>query len=311
LPKLTNVRSFVIKTDPPHKGGLLWYFVKLETDNGFEGWGETAILSVLYGLEGGFEAMVKDIFDTHLKGEDVLDREYIYQKLYASLTHQHPDYVILGIISAFDTALWDISGKHLKTPVYNLLGGKCRDRIRTYTYIYDQKETTSLVKATKSWTRDPEHLAEMALDLVSQGFTGLKFDPLVQSKPKGIKPWDLPQNELDHAEKAVGAIREAIGTRADILIGTHGETAPAAAIRLASRLEQYDPLWLEEPCPPENYKEMGRIARSTTIPISTGEHLVTPFEFQLLFNEGACAVAQPDLGSIGGITATKKIATLA
>ena len=116
---------------------------------------------------------------------------------------------------------------------------------------------------------------------------------------------------MGHAERAVGAIRAAIGERADILIGTHGQTTPAAAIRLAARLEQFGPLWLEEPCPPENYSEMGMVARSTRIPIASGERLVTVHEFQQLFAEKACAVAQPDLGSAGGITATKKIATLA
>ncbi|MCH8256950.1 MAG: mandelate racemase/muconate lactonizing enzyme family protein [Proteobacteria bacterium] len=102
-----------------------------------------------------------------------------------------------------------------------------------------------------------------------------------------------------------------MGNRADILIGTHGQITPSAARRLAARIEKYDPLWLEEPCPPENYKEMGRIAQSTRIPIATGERLVTLHEFQSLFDQGACAFAQPDLGSCGGITACKKIATLA
>jgi len=311
MPKLKSVRSFVIKTDPPHKGGRLWYFVKLETDDGLEGWGETAILSVLTGLESGYEELVQNIFDTYLKGQDALDREYLYYKLYAGLTHLHPDYVMLGIISAFDTALWDICGKHFKTPVYNLLGGKMRDRIRSYTYIYDRHETKSLLGTARAWTQDPDRVAEMAVELVEEGFTGLKFDPILQFKDKTYRPWDLSQSELCHAERAVGAVREAVGERADIMIGTHGQITPAAAIRLAARLEKFDPLWLEEPCPPENYAEMGRVARATTIPISTGERLVTPYEFQLLFAEGACAVAQPDLGSAGGITATKKIATLA
>lgn len=313
MPKLTDVRTFVIRTQPPHKGGATWFFVKLETDDGLEGWGETAILGTLYGLENGFEAMIRDIFDTHLKGEDALNREYLYNKLYNRLTAQHPDYVQLGLISAFDTALWDICGKHFKTPVYNLLGGKFRDRVRTYTYIYDTEGQTTLAATAKAWTQDGERLGELAVQLVDQGFTGLKFDPLLQSKERLRiqKPWDLPQKELGNATRVVAAVREAIGERADILIGTHGQITPAAAIRLAKRLEPYDPLWLEEPCPPENYKEMGRIARATSIPISTGERLVTPFEFQLLFAEGACAVAQPDLGSAGGITAVKKIAALA
>ncbi len=269
MPKLKNVRSFVIETDPPHKGGRFWYFVKLETDDGHEGWGETAILSVLSGLESGYEELVRNIFDTYLKGEDALNREYLYYKLYAGLTHLHPDYVMLGIISAFDIALWDICGKHYQTPVYNLLGGKMRDRIRSYTYIYDRHATESLLATARAWVSEPERVAEMAAELVDDGFTGLKFDPLPQFKKKAYRPWDLSQAELGHAERAVAAIREAVGERADILIGTHGQTTPAAAIRLAARLEKYDPLWLEEPCPPEHYKEMGKVAKATSIPIAT------------------------------------------
>lgn len=313
MPKLVNARPFVIKTEPPHKGGQYWYFVKLETDDGLEGWGETAILGTLNGLSASYLQIVKDIFDAYLKGEDALDREYIYSKLYFGLTFQHPDYVIMGIMSAFDTALWDIAGKHLKTPVYNLLGGKIRDRIRSYTYIYDPESHLSLKETNRMWTQEPERLGDMAAKLVDQGFTGLKFDPLVEVKTEHrmFRPWELSQAELGHAERAVGAVREAVGERADILIGTHGQITPSAAIRLAARIEKYDPLWLEEPCPPENYSEMGKIARATRIPIATGERLVTVHEFQQIFAEKACAFAQPDLGSAGGITAVKKIASIA
>ncbi len=314
MPKLSAVHSFVIETEPPHKGGRFWYFVKLETDDGLEGWGETAVLGCFTGLENGYEALVQDIFDTHLKGEEALDRERLYQKLYQKLTHLHPDYSTFGIISAFDTALWDICGKHYNTPVYNLLGGKFRDRIRTYTYVYDDADPDNSLRATAiAWTADPERLAELAASYVDKGFTGLKFDPLIQSKERlNIQmPWDLSQRELGMAERTVGAVRDAVGEKADILIGTHGQMTPAAAIRLARRIEPFDPLWLEEPCPPENCEEMARVARATTIPVSTGERLVTPHEFQRLFAAGACAIAQPDLGSAGGITAVKKIAAIA
>jgi len=313
MPKLVNARAFVIETPPPNKGGRFWYFVKLETQNGLEGWGETAILGTLNGLSSTYVEMVKNVFDTYLKGEDALDREYLFSKLYFGLTFQHPDYVIMGIISAFDTALWDITGKHLKTPVYNLLGGKIRDRIRSYTYIYDLAGNQSLKETNRMWTQEPERLGEMAAKLVDQGFTGLKFDPLIEVKTEQriFRPWELSQEELSHAERAVGAVRDAVGEKADILIGTHGQITPSAAIRLAARVEKYDPLWLEEPCPPENYSEMGKIARSTSIPIATGERLVTVHEFQQIFSEKACAFAQPDLGSAGGITAVKKIAALA
>jgi galactonate dehydratase len=310
--KLTDVKAYVVKTDPPNWGGLLWFFIKLETDAGIVGWGETAVLSCFFDLEKSYEKLVEEIFKGYLKGKNPIDREPIYHNLYSGLTGQHPDYAALGLISAFDIALWDICGKYYNTPVYNLLGGKYRDKVRTYTYIYDL-EKGSLVEATKDWTTDPVRLGELAAKLTDQGFTGVKFDPLPQARFKRlpVPPWELTPAEYDHAERAIGAIREAVGNRADICIGTHGQITPAAALRLAKRVEKYDPLWLEEPCPPENYKEMGRIAGRTSIPIATGERLVTIYDFQNLFAEGACAVAQPDLGSCGGITACKKIAALA
>ena len=237
MSKLKNVRTFVIETAPPRKGGNVWFFLKLETDDGLEGWGETAILSSLYGLEQGYEAIVQDIFDTHLKGQEAMNRSYLFEKLYDRLTQEHPDYVMLGIISAFDIALWDIAGKALGQPVYNLLGGKFRDRIRTYTYIYDLDDTDSLAKTGHAWTQDPERMGELAKHYVDEGFTGLKFDPVPQIKRRVPKPFELRQHELGNAERVVAAVREAIGEKADILIGTHGQMAPADAIRLAKRLE--------------------------------------------------------------------------
>ena len=135
--KLTKVKPYVVKTDPPNLGGLLWFFLKLETDEGIEGWGETAVLFSLMGLEESYEKMVEEIFITYLNGKNPIDREPLFHQLYSSLTAQHPDYVTLGLISAFDIALWDICGKYYNTAVYNLLGGKYRDKVRTYTYIYD------------------------------------------------------------------------------------------------------------------------------------------------------------------------------
>ena len=134
-----------------------------------------------------------------------------------------------------------------------------------------------------------------------------------QSAPRRLPtpPWEVSLAEYEAAVNAVAAVRAAVGTRADILIGTHGQITPSAARRFAAQVEQYDPLWLEEPCPPENYKQMGEIARRTSIPIATGERLVGIHEFQNLFEHGGCAFAQPDLGSCGGITACKKIAAMA
>jgi galactonate dehydratase len=310
--KLTHVKPYVVKTEPPNWGGLLWFFLKLETDQGISGWGETAVLWSLYGLEDGYQKMVENIFTTYLQGQDPVNRETLYHLLYSNLTAQHPDYLTMGLISAFDIALWDICGKIYNTPVYNLLGGKMRDKVRTYTYLFDLDKKT-LMEATQAWFNDPDKLAEIAAGMVGEGFTGVKFDPLVQAgfRRLPVAPWEITLAEYDHAEKAVRKIREAVGSKADICIGTHGQITPATSRRLAKRIEPYDPLWLEEPCPPENFKEMARVAASTTIPIATGERLVTIHDFQKLFESGACAVAQPDLGSCGGITACKKIASMA
>lgn len=311
--KLTAAKPFAVKTAPPNLGGLIWLFVKLETDEGISGWGETAVLFTLYGLEPGYEKMVQNIFNTYLKGKNPIDREPLNKLLYSSVTAQHPDYVMMGIVSAFDIAMWDICGKFFNTPVYNLLGGKCRDRVRTYTYLYNLDSKGTLLDATSDWTQNPDRLAELAAQRVEEGFTAVKFDPIRQALPGTLPPapWELTMAEYDFAEEAIRRIREAVGSRADICIGTHGQMTPAVSRRLAKRVEKYDPLWLEEPCPPENFKEMAQIARSTSIPIATGERLVTIHDFQKLFEEGACAIAQPDVGSCGGITACKQIATLA
>lgn len=311
--KLTQVTPYVVKTAPPNLGGFIWFFLKLDTDEGISGWGETAVLFSLYGLEPGFEKMVKSIFTIYLKGKNPLDREPLNKLLYNALTAQHPDYITVGLISAFDIALWDICGKYFNTPVYNLLGGKCRDKIRTYTYLFDLDSNGSLLDATEDWTKSPEKLAATAAKRVEEGFTGIKLDPIRQALPGTfpLAPWEISLAEYDFAEQAIGSIRKAVGSKADILIGTHGQITPAVSRRLARRLEKFDPLWLEEPCPPENFKEMAKIAQSTSIPIATGERLVTIHDFQKLFEEGACAIAQPDLGSCGGITACKQIAALA
>jgi len=171
--RLTNIETYVIKTGEPNLGGLFWFFIKLETDEGIVGWGETAVLYTLLGVEDGFEQNLKDIFEHYLKDKDPLNRETIYHTLYAGLTDQHPDYITVGLISAIDIALWDITGKYYNTPVYNLLGGKFRDRIRTYTYIYERDVKTTIHEAIGAWTTDPERLGELASDLADEGFTGL------------------------------------------------------------------------------------------------------------------------------------------
>ncbi|MCP3939177.1 MAG: mandelate racemase/muconate lactonizing enzyme family protein [Actinomycetia bacterium] len=311
--KLKSATAYAIRTPPPNLGGYFWYFVRLETDTGLVGWGEAAVLFTMYKQERTFEAMVAGTFNRFLEGKDPRNREVLNRMMYAGLSAQRPDYFVGGIISAFDTALWDICGKYYEAPVADLLGGRFRERIRTYTYLYDVEADGDLSASTTNWSKNPEWVGEIAARIVGEGFTGVKLDPVRYKLPGRLpmEPFELSLEEYDLAEQIIASIRDAIGNRADILIGTHGQITPSVSRRLAARLEKYDPLWLEEPCPPENMEEMARIAASTSIPVATGERLVHTHEFQRLFAAGACAFAQPDMGSCGGITAAKQISSLA
>jgi len=308
--QLISARAYAIKTPPPNLGGVFWYFVRLETDSGLVGWGECAVLFSMYGLDRSFAQLVEDNFARYLAGQNPLNRDALTKRMYEGLTSQNPGYFTAGVISAFDLAMWDICGKHFEAPVCDLLGGRYRDRARSYTYIYsDLGDGGSMASSVGDWTHNPQAVAESARRFADEGFTGVKLDPMPYAGPKS--PREFALEDYDRAERTIEAIREAVGSRADILIGTHGQMTPSVSRRLARRLEKFDPLWLEEPCPPENVEEMARIAASTTIPIATGERLAFVHDFERLFVCGACHYAQPDLGSCGGISGARQIATLA
>ncbi len=330
--KLTKLESFIVKVPPPHYGGLYYFFVKLHTDEGIYGWGETATLSIYDPLQESYKVLLKELFETYLKGENPLDRERLNKVLYTRITSRHTEYSTLGLISAIDTALWDIAGKICNQPVYNLLGGAFRKKIRSYTYIYDIKDGARPITEIANLWANPKRVSETAAFLVDEGFTALKLDPvpmahfeppLTEQEQKGMdvmkllrkashrNPFNMTLEQYKTVEDVVGSIRDAVGTKADILIGTHGQITTASAIRLAKVVEPFQPLWFEEPVPPENTKEMAKVARSTTIPVATGERLTTVFDFLRVLEDGAAAFLQPDLGSCGGITECKKIASLA
>ena len=324
--KLTKLETFIVEVPPPSYGGEYWFFIKLSTDEGVYGWGETATLNVFYRMQKSYKILMEEIFETHLKGENPLDRERLSKVIYTAVTSRHTEYSTQGLMSAIDLALWDIAGKVCGQPVYNLLGGSFREKIRSYTYINNFKTGGS----QRSEWFNPEWVVENALYLVEEGFTGLKLDPvpMVYFEPpltnrgntdhmglryKGLyqNPFNMTLDQYKKVEEVVGALRSAVSTKADILIGTHGQITTASAIRLAKVLEPFDPLWFEEPVPPENTKEMAKVARSTTIPIATGERLTTVFDFTKLLEDGAAMFLQPDLGACGGITECKKIAAIA
>ena len=201
-------------------------------------------------------------------------------------------------------ACWDIIGKALDRPVYDLLGGQVHDRLRTYTYLYPRDDQDA-----GQFYNDPVASAEAALSYVKQGFTAVKFDPAGQYTVFDGRMPDLPA--LDRSAAFCAAIRDAVGDQADLLFGTHGQFTAAGAIRLAERLARYDPLWFEEPTPPDMPEEMAKVAARSPVPIATGERLCTKYEFARVLRCGAAAILQPNLGRAGGILEAKKIAAIA
>ena len=209
-------------------------------------------------------------------------------------------------------ALWDIIGKALNQAVYNLLGGQVHEKLRSYTYLYPGPEEIAAAAddlGAANIFGSPDRAPKRAVQYVEQGFTALKFDPVMPMS--AFDPRQLSLEALDNAELVVKNMREAVGNKCDLLIGTHGQMTTSSAIRFAKRLEQFDPLWFEEPVPPENVEEMARVARSTSIPVASGERLTTKYEFVRLLEKQAVTILQPALGRVGGILEAKKIAGMA
>jgi len=296
--KVVDVKTYAVANPPPYHGGRNWVFLRLTTDVGIVGLGEA------YGVPfnpRSIEQLIQDVGGSLVVGSDPFKIESLWRRLYSRMYAEHPDLTMMGVISAFEMACWDIVGKALNQPIYNLLGGGYHEKLRAYTYIYPKV-------AGERLPDDPELFAKRALEYVEQGFTALKFDPV---GPMALSPKQLSLETLRHVEAIVRSVREAVGEKCDILIGTHGQMTTSGAIRLAKRLEKYDPLWFEEPVPPENIDEMARVARSTSIPIATGERLSTKYEFAELLGKQAASILQMALGRVGGILEAKKIAGMA
>ena len=298
--KLTDIETFVVGNPPPHFGGRYFVFVKLTTDSGVSGIGEAYCVPFEPHLVA---KMIEDIFARYMAGQDPHDIETMWRRVYSSGFTQHPDLTLMGVLSALEMACWDIVGKEANQPVYKLLGGKVHERLRAYTYIYPRPGDQSDVY------HDPDLAAERAAEYLAQGFTALKFDPA--GPYTAFDGRQLSLEALDLCERFARQLREAVGTKADLLFGTHGQMTAAGAIRLAKRLEPYDPLWLEEPVPPDAPEEMAKVARATSIPVATGERLTTKYDFARLLNAGAAAILQMNLGRVGGLLEAKKIAGMA
>lgn len=298
--QLRDIEVFVVANPPPHFGGRYWIFVKLTTQCGIDGYGE--IYSVPFHPDV-VKKMIHDLFERKFLGQDPFSIEKLWRQTYSSGYTQRPDTSLVAILSGLEIACWDIVGKATERPIYELLGGKVHDRLRSYSYLYPEPEDQTDVYS------DPQLAAKRALEYVEQGFTAVKFDPV--GPYSAFDPRQLSLEALDHSENFVRAVREAVGNRCDLLFGTHGQMTPASAIRLARRLEPFDPLWFEEPVPPEMPEQMKLVAERTSIPVATGERLSTRYEFARVLNNNAAAILQMAIARVGGILEAKKIASMA
>jgi galactonate dehydratase len=274
-----------------HVAGTPWRnltFVQVHTDEGLVGVGEARMLNHTDALIGYLaEAEVN-----HIKGSDPFDIEDLVHRM------KYGDYgrageIVMSGIACVEMACWDIVGKALGQPVWRLLGGKVRNRIKAYANGWYTVERT------------PEAFHEAAKEVVEHGYQALKFDPFGSGTM-----------ELDHAEtmRSIGlveAVRDAVGDEAELLVEMHGRFSPATAIRLAGLLAPFQPSWLEEPCPPENLKALAKVSAHTDLPIATGERIHDRIEFRELFELQAVDIIQPDISHIGGIAETRKLAATA
>ncbi|HLH67001.1 MAG TPA: mandelate racemase/muconate lactonizing enzyme family protein [Solirubrobacteraceae bacterium] len=298
--RIASAATLTVGNPQPQFGGRYFVFLKLTTEDGIEGIGE------VYGAAFGprpVQAMLEEVCDRHVIGADPFAIEALWRDVYGRGYSARSDITLLSVLSAVEMAMWDIVGKALERPAYELLGGLVHERLRTYTYLYPEEGDPADVY------RDPDVAAERAAAYADLGFTAVKFDPA--DRYTTLDPRQPGPGELDRVREYVSRIREAVGGRCDLLIGTHGQFTPSGAIRFARVLEPFDPLWLEEPVPPDLPEQMAVVARSTSIPIAAGERLAGKFEFGRLLAAGAASILQMDLGRAGGLLEAKKIAGMA
>lgn len=271
-----------------------WVFVKVETDEGLVGWGEASLEWKTRGVVG----CVADLAAL-VVGQDPRRIEHLYQTM---VRHSFFRMGVVGMsaLSGIEQACWDIWGKSLGVPVYQLLGGAVRDSIRMYDHLGGGEMTALYLQD------QPERMAERARESVAAGYSAIKALVVPISEPLvGAAP-------IRHAAACLAAIREAVGDDIDIMVDLHGRTTPAMAIQYGLALAPYRLFFFEEPCPPENAGGMAQVARALPgVPIATGERLVTRFAFRELLELGACAVIQPDLCHCGGLWEARKIAAMA
>ncbi|MEA2280153.1 MAG: galactonate dehydratase [Solirubrobacteraceae bacterium] len=281
--KIVEVRSLVL--------GTAWRnltFVVVRTDDGLEGVGEVRMVNNTEALL----AFLRETARTQVIGADPFDIEALVRRVWRDNYQRAGDFA-MAVAAVLEMACWDIVGKATGQPVYRLLGGAVRDRIKAYANGWYKVERT------------PEGFHAAAGRVVEAGYRALKFDPF------GAGWYELERDEERLAVELVEAVRDAVGPDVEIFIEMHGRFTPAQAIEVARRLEPFRPGWIEEPVPPENIRALQKVSERVRVPVATGERIHTRHEFREVLELQAADVIQPDLTMCGGILETKKIAAWA
>ncbi len=284
--KITSVKPFLV-----HPGWRKnWLFVKVETDSGIHGWGE----AYTQADRDRTTAVHVEELERYLTGLDPFNIKRFTQTAWDDYGQRRGSMEMFSAVSGIEQALWDIVGKAVDEPVYRLLGGAYRDRIRVY---------------ANGWywgAASGDDYAKMAEQTLEKGFSALKFDPI--SGPWRYHPGS---RAIDDAAHKVRRVREAVGPNVDLLIEIHRRLAPMHAIDLAGQIAEYRPFWFEEPCPAENLRALAEIRRQINIPVVTGEAIYGKAGFAQVFESRAADVINPDVANTGGILELKEIAAMA
>lgn len=279
--KITDVESIFIDE---------FLFVKVHTDEGITGLGESGAWAFLEASAGAVET-----FKRYLTGQDPLLIEHHWQYMYRC--YHFRGAAIMGAISAIDIALWDIAGKYYGVPSYKLMGGKCRDKARVYYHVLGEST---------------EELVEGCIKAKKMGFTAIGHLTPFLDTPRGQSyPFETHASKMETAIDRVRQYREAVGNDVDLCIEIHRRLRPYEAIVLAKGIQKYNPFFYEDPTTPENLDSMALIAEHIDIPIATGERFINIQEFAMLMKRDAVHFVRPDVCMVGGLTSSKKIAAMA
>lgn len=277
--KVTDVKTFVVDCFRTN-----FVFIKVYTDSGIDGVGEATLEYKEKALLGAVEHIKE-----YLIGQNPLDIEKHWHNIYRD-AYWRGGPVLMSALSAIDMALWDILGKHLNVPVYQLLGGRCNDKVRIY------------VNGWFAGAKTPAEFAEKAKTAVKRGVTAMKWDPF------GKNYMNISNKDLNTALECIGAVREVVGNDIDLLIEGHGRFNIPTAIKIAKELEQFKPMFFEEPVPPDNLDALKAVRDKSPVAVSAGERLYTRWDYKELFEKGCADYIQPDISHAGGIMELKKLA---